>query len=176
MSEPVKRNARETGMPEILLTGCTAEPLMNHLKALGVFRLVAEQVDPSARGYWRGGAFTLLSTLDGDGLAQFFMERYQPTPIIGPWGARSGFFPEGSETSARRALEAISASTAARLAPFRDTIAVVRSILDDLGIHAGRHVDQGDNQLQLMRACRNKLPDQVLPWLVSLLTKLDRNS
>lgn len=46
------------------LTGCTPEPLMNYLKALGVLRLVSEQADPEARGYWRGDRFVLESRLD----------------------------------------------------------------------------------------------------------------
>jgi len=33
----------------IALTGCTAEPLMGYLKALGIMRLIAEQKDPGAR-------------------------------------------------------------------------------------------------------------------------------
>ena len=36
--------------PETLfLSGCTPEPLMGYLKALGVFRLVSEQADPNCR-------------------------------------------------------------------------------------------------------------------------------
>ncbi len=31
-------------MPDLPLPGCTPEPLMNYLKALGVFRLVAAPV------------------------------------------------------------------------------------------------------------------------------------
>ena len=40
----------ETVQYEIELTGCTPEPLMAYLKALGILRLVGEQTDPSARG------------------------------------------------------------------------------------------------------------------------------
>jgi CRISPR-associated protein Csx17 len=36
----------ERAMNEIILAGCTPTPLANYLKALGVFRLVAEQKDP----------------------------------------------------------------------------------------------------------------------------------
>ena len=45
----------------IPLPGCTPEPLMNYLKALGVLRLVSEQVDAGARGSWRDGKFVLYS-------------------------------------------------------------------------------------------------------------------
>ena len=37
---------------ETVLKGCTPEPLMNYLKALGILRLVAEQRDPNAQGCW----------------------------------------------------------------------------------------------------------------------------
>jgi len=36
---------------EIVLGGCTTEPLSNYLKALGILRIVSEQADPEARGY-----------------------------------------------------------------------------------------------------------------------------
>ena len=100
---------------------------MNYLKALGVFRLVAgdtEHGDPAVRGMWRGDRFALVTCLDRDQLLAFFLEHYRPTPVIGPWGARSGFYPGPSESSARDALNAIvqAADTNARLAPFRDAL------------------------------------------------------
>ena len=152
-------------MHEVSLPGCTPEPLMGYLKALGVFRLVAEQADPSATLCWKGGIACLTSTLDRDGLVAFFRDEYRPTPIVGPWGARSGFFPGGNESSAREALEAIKATTEPRFAAFRETIATVQRILRELEIHEGDDIDLGENQIQLMRACRNQLPDEVLNWL-----------
>lgn len=74
------------------LPGCTPEPLMAYLKALGTLRLVAEQKDPDARGWWKNDVFWLRSTLDRDGLAKFFLEEYRPTPIVAPWAGGSGFF------------------------------------------------------------------------------------
>lgn len=35
------------------LKGCSANPLANYLKALGIHRLVAEQADPIARRWWQ---------------------------------------------------------------------------------------------------------------------------
>ena len=92
---------RRAGVNDIDLHGCTPEPLMSYLKALGVFRLVAEQADPAATMSWHGGACRLHTTLDRDGLTDFFLNGYCPTPVVGPWGARSGFFPGSSESSAR---------------------------------------------------------------------------
>ena len=41
-----------TDIYELELRGCSPDPLMSYLKALGVFRLVSEQVDPDLRGWW----------------------------------------------------------------------------------------------------------------------------
>ena len=50
-------------MSEIILAGCTPTPLANYLKALGVFRLVAEQKDADVKGYWPGERFALLTRI-----------------------------------------------------------------------------------------------------------------
>ncbi|MEO2088572.1 MAG: hypothetical protein ABGY75_03620 [Gemmataceae bacterium] len=48
-------------MPDPLrLEGCTPEPLMGYLKALGVLRLLSEQLpDAAVRGWWEAGTFCL---------------------------------------------------------------------------------------------------------------------
>ncbi len=136
-------------MFEIELTGCTPEPLMSYLKALGVFRLVAEQADPSVRLSWRGGVATLHTKLDRESLLRFFLEEYRPTPIVAPWNGGSGFSGSGSDP-----LDAIVASTATRMELYRSTIATIRSIpLDTLEKEC------------ILETCRNELPDEVVDWL-----------
>lgn len=76
---------------DVELTGCRPEPLASYLKSLGVLRLVAEQKDRHAAGYWRGEHFVLRSSLDVDSLVAFFEHEWQPTPIIAPWNGGSGF-------------------------------------------------------------------------------------
>ena len=49
---------------ELDLRGCTPEPLMAYLKALGIFRIVAEQRENKARAFWHNDAFFLRSQLD----------------------------------------------------------------------------------------------------------------
>lgn len=70
---------------DVELKGCTPEPLMAYLKALGILRLVSEQKDSGARGWWKNDVFWLRSTLDQDALVKFFLEEYAPTPIVVPW-------------------------------------------------------------------------------------------
>ncbi len=79
-------------MHELELTGCTPEPLMSYLKALGVFRLVSEQADETARACWREGCFCLMSQHDAGTLVTFFLHEYEPTPIVAPWAGGCGFF------------------------------------------------------------------------------------
>lgn len=151
-------------MFEIKLAGCTPEPLMNYLKALGVFRLVAEQADPQVRLSWRGGVATLHTKKDEEALLRFFLDEYRPTPIVAPWGARSGFYPGSPEKSARDALDAIVAAstTTPRLSLFCDVIQSVRSLLSR---HGFDEKAKDEDKIALMRLCRNELADQVVPWL-----------
>lgn len=147
----------------IPLPGCTPEPLMQYLKALGVLRLVAEQADPAARGFWQGDIFFLETKLCQNDLCEFLLERYEPTPIVGPWGARSGFFEAASEKSGREALQAIEASSLNRLHRFSATIRAVRGVLSSLGLT--EKADSPEAKRRLMMQCRAMLPDQVLDWL-----------
>ena len=152
-------------MPEpiqVHLDGCAPDLLMGYLKGIGVLRLVAEQDDPTARGAWRQGAFILTSRLDSDGLTAFLLDRYLPTPILAPWGARTGFYGASSESAAREALNAIAATRDARFAPFREAIEAIRSLLVRLRITAK---PKEKEKLRLLRECRAWLPERILPWL-----------
>ena len=150
-------------MRELILEGCRPVPLAHYLKALGVLRLVAEQKCPEARGCWRQDRFELHTSLDREALERFFLEDYIPTPIVGPWGARSGFFPSSSEKSAREALTAIRKSSEARFAPFRRAIEAVEALLGEMGIRKKAEVES--RKFELLQTCRARLPDDVVPWL-----------
>ena len=55
------------------LDGCAPAPLAHYLKALGILRLLAEQVDSDARGWWEGDHFRLAMRLDRGELERFFL-------------------------------------------------------------------------------------------------------
>jgi hypothetical protein len=76
---------------DLALPGCTPEPLMAYLKALGILRLVSEQKDKEARGWWKNDVFWLRSSLDHDRLVKFFLEEYRPTPVVVPWSGGDFF-------------------------------------------------------------------------------------
>jgi CRISPR-associated protein Csx17 len=73
-----------------VLAGCTPRPLASYLKALGVLRIVAEQADPLARGFWHEESFVLVTSLDEAALLRFFLEAWQPSPCVSPWNKGSG--------------------------------------------------------------------------------------
>jgi CRISPR-associated protein Csx17 len=140
-------------MPEVHLPGCTPEPLMSYLKALGVFRLVAEQADPDARLSWRGGIAHLHGTLDRDNLVTFFLEQYRPTPIVAPWNGGSGFYGGGSEP-----LHSITESNSLRFELYRRTIERIRSFVP-------KTKPKDEDKDSLLMRCRSELVDDVVPWL-----------
>jgi CRISPR-associated protein Csx17 len=140
-------------MFDIALAGCTPEPLMSYLKALGVFRLVAEGADSDARLSWVSGVAHLHSKFDRDGLTAFFLEQYRPTPITGPWNGGSGFYSGGAAP-----LDKIAESTADRLALYREVIASIRTFVPE-----NKPKDE-EKELLLVR-CRSELADEIVPWL-----------
>lgn len=106
------------------LTGCAPTPLAHYLKALGILRIVAEQKDAEARGFWRDQHFCLLTKLDRSELERFFLADYEPTPFVSPWNKGSGFY-----AASDPALGPLEKSTATRFSPFRAGIAAARQPL-----------------------------------------------
>lgn len=109
------------------LSGCAPAPLAHYLKALGVLRLVSEQADENARGFWRGERFCLVTSLSREELEVFFLERYAPTPLVSPWLKGSGFYDKADV-----GLSPIRASKSLRLSAFREAIADADGMLAEI--------------------------------------------
>lgn len=144
-------------MTELLLSGCRPEPLGSYLKALGVLRLVGEQLDPAARGRWAAGGFALTGP-EREELLGFLLDRYQPTPLVAPWNGSSGFWPKDQQAG----ITAIEASRLDRLAAYRRAIATGREIVA-WAERTGRSKEQ--NKAELIEICRARLPDQAVAWI-----------
>ncbi len=109
------------------LDGCAPVPLAHYLKALGILRLITEQADPHARGWWEGERFHLMSTLDRAALDNFFLNEYAPTSLVSPWNKGSGFFlPQDP------GLTPVEKSTAPRFENLRKGITASRELLSEL--------------------------------------------
>ena len=149
---------------------------MGYLKALGVLRLVSEQKDGEARGYWRDGVFGLETTLDRDGLVKFFRDEYKPTPIVVPWSG-GDFFGVRTEKQTIKAaktptasaiIEAFLATDSARLASYRYAIQETLATMKELGITQKAHIEGASKKkvkARFLARLRSVMPDEFLGWL-----------
>lgn len=147
-------------MAEITLSGLHTEPVAQYLAALGVLRLVAEQVDPQATGHWQADTFVLDSALDEDELVAFFAKNYIPTPIVGPWNGGSGFYPPKKIGNKEKLLDDLLATTDPRLEQYRRTVTLVRELLRSTG-----RTEAGDDKDALLELLRAELSDEAIAWL-----------
>jgi len=143
---------------ELELAGCAPIPLAHYLKALGVLRLVSEQVDSGAQGWWENDTFWLRSTLDRKGLVGFFLERYEPTPIVAPWNGGSGFYASDKQ----EALLAIVNGRAERFARYREIVSLCQQLLASMSLD---NKPDADAKAPLLLCCRNRFPDHALRWI-----------
>lgn len=148
-------------MTRIVLHGCRAEPLGSYLKALGVLRLVGEQLDRGATGAWLGERFVLDSTADEGALIDFFATRYRPTPLLSPWNGGSGFGEKDKASAVT--VAAIEASTDERLWPYREALAAVRRLVASPTWATASN--KKDLKKKQVARCRNELPDDAVAWI-----------
>lgn len=153
-----------SGQHHLVLGGCTPEPILHYLKALGVLRLVTEQADGQARAAWEGNQFHLHTSLDRENLVQFLLERYRPTPILAPWNGGSGFW---DTKAAGRALLRVADSSAPRLTLYRETIAAIQKVIAELGLTKTALKDK-ESKTRLIRRLRSVLPEETIAWIDAL--------
>lgn len=143
-------------MNEIVLAGCTPTPLANYLKALGVLRLLGSKY-PETRGCWRNDRFVLLTLLDQRGVADFFLDAYEPTPVMAPWNGGSGFYAKDNKS----AVQAINESTNARFADYRRCLAAAEQAL---ATTTRDESPKGDDKARLLLQVRGEMPESALEW------------
>ncbi len=124
----------------LALRGCNPAPLASYLKALGVLRLLSsggnnvtgQAADADARCWWDEERLHLQTTLGRQGIVDFFLRGYAPSPIIAPWNGRAGFL-EGERRRGEGAelMRKIEKSSSRRFEPMRSAIRLLRTN-DDL--------------------------------------------
>ena len=134
------------------LTGCAPIPLAHYLKALGILRLVGEQADEHAQGWWSGDVFHLKTILNKAELLDFFRLRYTPTPLVVPWSGADFFVAERNPSQASfksrypiksprklrpsgaQSIESLLATTSARFDEYRKIIREVFAVMASLSL------------------------------------------
>jgi len=156
------------------LPGCTPEPLMNYLKALGILRIVSEQAGPNARGCWKNGVFELYSKFDRDGLIQFLLHDYEPSPVVVPWSGNDFFAecdaagPFAATPTAKAVIAAFRETTSKRLTPYREAIKAIQSAMQVTGVLKKADIEKKANErvkANFLTTIRNIAPDSVACWI-----------
>ncbi|MEV0971731.1 type I-G CRISPR-associated protein Cas8g1/Csx17 [Microtetraspora glauca] len=165
-------------MNQIMLRGCRADVLAGYLQALGLLRVVSAQADPGARLHWRGDVAVLDTMLSEEDLPAWLARTYVPAPIVSPWNSGSGFAGNGKSRSAEQALQTVHDLADERFRPLRRAITVGRQVVAE-----GRRRGWGGkkdelwdktHKIDVVRLCRNTLPDDALAWLdVAVTLTLD---
>ncbi|MHB8382586.1 MAG: type I-G CRISPR-associated protein Cas8g1/Csx17 [Candidatus Binataceae bacterium] len=162
----------ETTRHDIELAGCTPEPLMAYLKALGILRLVSEQKDAEVRGWWKNDVFWLRSSLDRDALVKFLLEEYSPTPIVVPWSGKDFFQvnwqeeqPNYSRTpTSSKVIEAVLCTRTSRLEPYRHALASCKYALEKCGIDTKKKMEK--EKWSFVETLRSDCADsRVIEWI-----------
>ena len=174
----------------LTLDGCAPTPLASYLKALGVLRLLSsgasnvtgEPADPGVRGWWEGERFHLRTRLGRDGVTEFLLHGYAPSPVIAPWNGGSGFYPEDN----RDGFTPLNLpGVAARFAPFAEAIRSAMDALERFGLPLPVPEGETKDDKRKRRAAQKKrreavkqplvvalracLPQAGLPWLDAAL-------
>lgn len=150
----------------VRLDGCTATPFGSYLKALAVLRLVSEQADEEARGWWVADTLMIESRLSREELIAFFLQSYRPTPIVAPWNGGSGFYPKDN----KEGIEAIAKSKDERFELYRHVISACRAFAP---VQQGKVEKdakaEDERRTKILLLCRSELPDSSVEWLDAAL-------
>ncbi|MDE2832951.1 MAG: type I-U CRISPR-associated protein Csx17 [Bacteroidota bacterium] len=152
---------------QVTLYGCSPTPIASYLKALGVLRLLScagnsvtgVAADPHVRGWWRGVRFHLLTALDLEGILEFFLTRYAPSPVLAPWNGGSGFYPNDKKDGIKHLVVE---SVDDRFAAFAHSVRIAQDIIREFGL---TEKPGKDTKPRLVERLRASLPESALPWL-----------
>lgn len=155
-------------MPEpLVLGGITSGSLLGCLKGLGVLSALGRQDDSSTAGSWSPEGFVLHSRHDLESLLAFFLERWEPAPVVSPWNGGSGFY--GRTMS----IDAIHDSDDPRLARMKAAIVTARDVLQGMGLT--KKPDGNAEKRALVMALRSTMPDDALEWLDAAIVMAGEN-
>jgi len=165
-------------MPTLTLSGCAPVPLAHYLKALGVLRILANQLAGRTLAHWSNNTFILTTDTSATELLQFFEKQYAPAPIIVPWsgGDFFGVNRQPKKTkwkerpSSSQVIEAIMLTDMPRFAAYRQTLQQTFIAMDDSGVISkkvieGNGTPQRVAKASLLQILRNRLPDEAVAWI-----------
>ena len=158
---------------DLAMDGCVPKDMLSYMKALGILKSIAERRDGNAQGFWRDGdQWVVRSALDRDAALDFFMNEWQPTPIMSPWNKDSGFQP-GKAVKAMDALNRVIAEESPRFDDWRTVCHESRLAAEEAESRFDKDKDKKD---WILRKCRNGFPDSALEWFDAVFVLTDESS
>jgi len=148
-------------MATLQLHGCALEPLGDYLKALGVFRLVSEQISADVRCWWKHGVFHLWIpeyasyraageenkgsfSLPHDEAGRrawvehFLLEACEFSPFLAPWQKNTGWHPQDTGAESEKGSTALLTSLQSHQRGFGAYMRAVDQLLEaEVGYQAG---------------------------------------
>jgi CRISPR-associated protein Csx17 len=161
----------------IRLPGCSPTPLAHYLKALGMLRVINEQLDGSVRGRWEREEFVLHSKASFEDLTGFFLYDYAPTPIIAPWNAGCGLWQSKKGAKYRKfdvtedPIAPLYTTSSERFEGYARTLDATEEAIQDSGFKMpSSSKDRQTNAFSEQKArfiscCRALWPNDALKWL-----------
>ena len=158
---------------DLAMDGCVPRDMLSYMKALGILKAIAERRDGNAQGFWRNGdQWVVRSALDKDAALAFFMNEWQPTPIMSPWNKDSGFQP-GKAAKAMEALNRVIREESPRFDVWRTVCHESRLAAEEAESRFDKDKDKKD---WILRKCRNGFPDSALEWFDAVFVLTDESS
>lgn len=141
------------------LAGCMPTPLASYLKSIAVLRLVAEQGgDTDATIRWHNDRLMLRTRADREELLRFFLEIYEPSPLVAPWNGGSGFFAKDNQDG----IGVLAATNCKRFTEYRQAIEACRRALTTLSL---KESPKNEEKFAFLRTMRNTASSRLLRWM-----------
>ena len=173
-------------MSKHYLDGCAADSLSNHLKSLGLFRIIATQKDSGITAYWEDEKFVIITKMNEKEIQDFLLKEYRPTPMLNPWSyikyvkvcndiGKSKRFESYHNMidkincvidefcnipNVKNDIKNEIKNKEKNLKKYKDVKDMENAAIKDV-INAEKY----DKKKIFLRLCRNKLPDEIIPWL-----------
>jgi CRISPR-associated protein Csx17 len=143
------------------LEGLRTRPLAGYLSAIGLLRVVSEQLTPDVTGCWRGDTFEIAGP-GLDDLCSFLVEDYCPTPVFSPWNKEGD--PEQNDKT-RSQLKVIRDAGTPRFDAYRDTMTAYEALRVGAAWRALDYGKSTDVKKERIKLWRSWAPDATVPWV-----------
>ena len=158
-------------MNRYILKGCAPTLLSNYLKAMGLFKLIAEQKDSKITACWSNDRLILNTELSKDEIIEFVLKQYRPSPIVAPWNCNK------YQKAITQCKDVIASE---RFKSYKETVDRIEDVILEfckitkIEKFEKSSIDEKTKPL-FLRLCRNTLPDDAIPWFdaVFVLTGQD---